>query len=94
MHVLKNYLSAEQKRELGDKLIAAVAEVENLVNSDRHQETSWVHVYAIPTGHWGMDAHIPNWDAARAYFVIESAEDAARVFQQVMGTPIDPATVS
>jgi phenylpyruvate tautomerase PptA (4-oxalocrotonate tautomerase family) len=161
VHVLKNYLSAEQKRELGDKLIAAVAEVEELRNSDRHQQTSWVqyfeldrenwygpgtigdenafwqvdviapeelvptekharlaikkvteairsvvgdgllpargpwvHVYAIPPGHWGMDARILNWEAARAYFLVDSAEDATRVLELVMGSPIDLADVS
>jgi predicted dinucleotide-binding enzyme len=41
-----------------------------------------------------VTAAFHHWDAARAYFVIESAEDAARVFQQVMGAPIDPAPVS
>ena len=32
--------SAEQKKELGDKLIAAITEAEDLVNSERHQQTS------------------------------------------------------
>ena len=52
VHSMKNYLSAEQKRELGDKLIAAVAEVEQLRNTARHQQTSWVQYYEFEPDNW------------------------------------------
>jgi phenylpyruvate tautomerase PptA (4-oxalocrotonate tautomerase family) len=150
VHVLEDYLSAEQKKELGDKLIAAVAEAEGLVNSERHRQTSWVqyfelerenwyapatigdptafwqvdvvgpqeylptekearlaiekvteairtvagdgvlpargpwvHVYAVPKGHWGSDGAVPDFEVARAYFAAESTEEAARTLEGV-----------
>jgi phenylpyruvate tautomerase PptA (4-oxalocrotonate tautomerase family) len=52
VHVLKNYLSAEQKRELGDRLVAAIAEVENLRNTERHQQTSWVQYFELDRENW------------------------------------------
>lgn len=52
VHVKKNYLSAEQKRELGDRLIAAVAQVEELQNTERHQQTSWVQYYELEPENW------------------------------------------
>lgn len=62
VHVLKNYLSAEQKRTLGDKLIAAIADAEKLVNSHRHQQTSWVQYYELDRENWYLPATIgdPN----------------------------------
>lgn len=52
VHVLKNYLSAQQKRELGDRLIAAIAEAEDLHNSERHQQTSWVQYFELDRENW------------------------------------------
>ena len=161
VHVLKNQLSAQQKRELGDRLIAAIAEAEGLYNSERHQQTSWVQyfeldrenwylpfpigrqdafwqidviapqeylptkddariaiekvtesirgvvggdvlpargpwvqVHVVPQGNWGMDGSIPEFEAARAYFTAESAEDAAEVLGTVLGRVVDPAEVT
>jgi Tautomerase enzyme len=36
VHLIKGRLSAQQKQDLGDKLIQAVADVEGLVNNDHH----------------------------------------------------------
>ncbi|GGJ66793.1 tautomerase family protein [Streptomyces brasiliensis] len=52
VHVMKNQLSTEQKRELGDRLIAAIAEVEQLKNTPRHQQTSWVQYYEFEPENW------------------------------------------
>ncbi|MFF0764647.1 4-oxalocrotonate tautomerase family protein [Streptomyces sp. NPDC003737] len=52
VHVMKDKLSAEEKRELGDKLIAAVAEVEKLRNTERHQQASWVQYYEFDPDNW------------------------------------------
>ena len=52
VHVLKNYLTAEQKKALGDKLIAAIADAEGLYNSERHQQTSWVQYFELERENW------------------------------------------
>ncbi|MEV8390455.1 MULTISPECIES: tautomerase family protein [unclassified Streptomyces] len=52
VHVMKNRLDSKQKRELGDKLIAAIAEVEKLRNTARHQQTSWVQYYEFDPDNW------------------------------------------
>ncbi|MFE9328863.1 hypothetical protein ACIHDR_48955 [Nocardia sp. NPDC052278] len=159
VHTLENYLNAEQKTVLGDKLIAAIAEAENHVNSERHQQTSWVqyfeldrenwyapitigdpsvfwqidviaprervptqaearlvikkvtsavrsitgdgelpaygpwvHVYAVPQGHWGSDGTVPDFEAARAFFASEITEEEAQ--RLVLGRQTDDSEVS
>jgi phenylpyruvate tautomerase PptA (4-oxalocrotonate tautomerase family) len=52
VHIVKDHLTVEQKAELGDKLIAAVAEAENLVNSRRHQASSWVQYVEFERENW------------------------------------------
>lgn len=63
VHTLKNTLTAEQKRELGDKLIAAIAEAEDLYNSARHQQTSWVQYFELDRDHWYLPIPIGRPDA-------------------------------
>ncbi|GII56571.1 hypothetical protein Pth03_49600 [Planotetraspora thailandica] len=63
VQVLKAQLSAEQKKELGDKLIAAIAEAEDLVNSPRHQQTSWVQYFEIDRENWHSPATIGDNNA-------------------------------
>jgi phenylpyruvate tautomerase PptA (4-oxalocrotonate tautomerase family) len=63
VHLLKNYLSTEQKRELGDRLIAAIAEAENLHNSERHQQTSWVQYIELDRDNWYLPIPIGKTDA-------------------------------
>ena len=63
VHVLKNYLSAEQKKELGDKLIAAIADAEKLTNSLRHQQTSWVQFFELDRENWYLPVTIGDPDA-------------------------------
>ncbi|MGF6888326.1 phenylpyruvate tautomerase PptA (4-oxalocrotonate tautomerase family) [Nocardia sp. GAS34] len=73
VHILEGYLGAEQKKELGDKLIAAIADAENHVNSERHQQTSWVQYIELnrenwyapitigdPTAFWQIDVIVPQ----------------------------------
>ncbi|MBE1489212.1 tautomerase family protein [Plantactinospora soyae] len=52
VHSVKGYLSAEQKREMGDRLIAAVADAEGLYNSERHQQTSWIQYFELDPENW------------------------------------------
>jgi hypothetical protein len=63
VHVVRNYLSGEQKRELGDRLIAAIAEVENLYNSKRHQQTSWVQYFELDRENWHTPESVGDADA-------------------------------
>ena len=63
VHVLKNQLSAQQKRELGDRLIAAIAEAENLYNSERHQQTSWVQYFELDRENWYLPFPIGEQNA-------------------------------
>lgn len=63
VHVLKNHLTAEQKRELGDRLIAAIADAENLHNSERHQQTSWVQYFELDRENWYLPVPIGAPDA-------------------------------
>ncbi len=63
VHVLKNQLSAHQKRELGDRLIAAIAEAEGLHNSERHQQTSWVQYFELDRENWYLPFPIGRPDA-------------------------------
>lgn len=63
VHVLKNYLSAADKKELGDKIIAAIADAEKLMNSHRHQQTSWVQYYELDRENWYLPVTIGDPDA-------------------------------
>jgi phenylpyruvate tautomerase PptA (4-oxalocrotonate tautomerase family) len=63
VHVLKNQLSAQQKRELGDRLIAAIADAEGLHNSERHQQTSWVQYFELDRENWYLPVPIGRPDA-------------------------------
>ena len=60
VHVLENYLNAEQKKHLGAELIAAVAHAEGLVNSERQQQTSWVQYFEIDRENWYAPVMIGN----------------------------------
>jgi phenylpyruvate tautomerase PptA (4-oxalocrotonate tautomerase family) len=62
VHLIKGRLSAQQKQDLGDKLIQAVADVEGLVNNDRHKETSWVQFFEIEPENWYAPVNLPGAD--------------------------------
>ncbi|WP_433709599.1 tautomerase family protein [Nocardia sp. CA-084685] len=58
VHLIKGRLNAAQKDELGAKLIQAVADVEGLVNNERHRETSWVQFYEFEPENWYAPANL------------------------------------
>ena len=96
VHVMKNNLSVEQKRELGKMLVAAVAEVEGLRNSERHQQTSWVQYYEFdpenwynpnplgdPAAQWQVDVIAPEKllpAPEQAKLMVEKVTEAVRSF--------------
>ena len=74
VHVRKGYLDAEQKQRLGDALVAAIAEAEDLHNSDRHKQTSWVQYFELEPENWYAPATIGNPEAFWQVDVIGPAE--------------------
>jgi phenylpyruvate tautomerase PptA (4-oxalocrotonate tautomerase family) len=64
VHLIKGRLSAAQKKELGANLIQAVADVEGLVNSERHKETSWVQFHEFEPENWYAPANLGGADPA------------------------------
>jgi phenylpyruvate tautomerase PptA (4-oxalocrotonate tautomerase family) len=91
VHVVKGYLSTEQKRELGDKLVAAVAEAEGLHNSERHQQTSWIQYFELDRENWYAPALIGDTNALVQVDMIapqdyvRSEEDARTAIEKVTG---------
>ena len=62
VHLIKGRLTAQQKQDLGAKLIQAVADVEGLVNNDHHKQTSWVQFFEFEPENWYAPVNLPGAD--------------------------------